>query len=185
MPDKGGLQLLPETRKKITIITPGENRFIYFGISTIIIILGVYGGLLWYSHRVDVQLTDANTTLTAQEQKRDKASENMLLTLNKQFGTTSQVLKNHTFWSAGFSRIESAMLNNIQFKSFTATADTGTIQIQGLSNSYTILAQQLASFTADDSIKDVTLSRVATETSGKLTFSMTVKFDPAKFLKTK
>jgi hypothetical protein len=183
MADKGGLQLLPETRKKIDIKVPGENRLIYIGAALIVVILAVYGGLAWYSSSLSTKISNADTQLIALEKLRDQKGEEKLLTLSKQLAITNQIVNNHTYWSVGLSRIESVLQNNIQFKSFGSTLSENSFHMRALSDNYSTLAKQLAAFVADDAVTDVTLDGVSTLTSGKLDFNSKISFDPAKFLK--
>lgn len=185
MADKGGLQLLPETRKKIDVQVPGENKLIYFGITLVLIILAASGGLWWYGNSLNAKITDADNQIMALEKQRDKKTEQNLLTLAKQVAITNQILNKHVYWSTGFTKIESALQNNIQFRSLSGILGEQSFQIGALSDNYTTLAKQLAAFVADDAIKDVTLDGVNTLTSGKLDFNARIKFDPTKFLNKK
>lgn len=182
MADKGGLQLLPENRKRIDIVIPGENRLTYIGAILIVLVLVVAGGLWLYSESLATKITNQVDELASLEKTRNPDAEKKLITLSKQFSITSQIIKNHAYWSIGLSKIESALQNNIQFKSFTATLTEGSLNIQALSDNYTTIARQLAAFIADDSITDVTLNGVNALTSGKLDFNTKITFDKTKFL---
>ena len=182
MADKGGLQLLPENRRSINVIIPGENRLTYLGVALIVLVLIITGGLWLYSRSLATNITNQVDQLTALENTRNTDGEKKLITLSKQLGITSQILKNHTYWSIGLSKIEVALQNNIQFKSFSAVLGEESLRIRALSDNYTTIAKQLAAFVADDSIKDVTLDGVNTLTSGKLDFNTKVTFDKTKFL---
>jgi Tfp pilus assembly protein PilN len=184
MADKGGLQLLPENRKRIDVKIPGENRMIYVGTGLTVLILIITGGLWLYSNSLTTKITDADKQIATLEGQRNnlKEAEQKLAILSKQIGITSQILKNHIYWSKGLSKIESALQNSVQFKSFSAVLSEGSLRIQAISDSYTVLAKQLAAFVADDSIKDVTLDNVNTLTSGKLDFNTKIQFDKTKFL---
>ena len=183
MADKGGLQLLPENRKRIDVKIPGENRLTYIGAALIVLVLMIVGGLWLYSENLADQITANDEQIAALESQRDTKAEQNLITLSKQVSITSQILKNHIYWSVGLSKIESAVQNNIQFKSLSAVLGEGSLHIRALSDNYTTIARQLAAFVADDSIKDVTLDGLSTLTSGKLDFSTKVEFNKAKFLK--
>jgi hypothetical protein len=183
MADKGGLQLLPETRKKIDIKVPGENRLIYWGVVLIILVLGAYAALWVYTDNLVTQIQNDDNQLMALEKQRDKKAEQSLLTLSKQIGITKQVLDNHIYWTTGLTKIESALQGSIQFKSFSAGLNDGTFSMRALSDTYTTLSRQLASFTADDAVKDVTLDAVNPLTNGKLDFNAKITFDKTKFLK--
>jgi hypothetical protein len=184
MADKGGLQLLPENRKRIDIKVPGENKLIYTGIGLIALVLAVTGGLWIYSNSLADKIAVEDNRIIALEKERNALSgaEQKLITLAKQMSITSQILKSHLYWSQGLSKIESALQNNIQFKSFSGIVGEDIFRIQALSDNYSTVAKQLAAFLADDSIKDITLDNVNTLTSGKLDFSSKIQFNKAKFL---
>jgi Tfp pilus assembly protein PilN len=184
MADKGGLQLLPENRKRIDIKIPGENRLIYIGIGLILLTLGVAGGLWAHSNNLANKIAVADEQIAALEKQRNSLNdaEQKLIILAKQMNITSQILKNHIYWSKGLSKIESALQSNIQFKSFSGLVSEDAFRVQALSDNYATIAKQLAAFLADDSIKDVTLDNVNSLTSGKLDFSSKIQFNRAKFL---
>ena len=184
MADKGGLQLLPENRKRIDIKTPGENKLIYASVSLVGLVLAAMGGLWLYGNNLATKITDNDKEIAALEEQRGKLkeTEQKLIILSKQISLTNQILKNHTYWSKGLSKIESALQSNIQFKSFSAILSEESFRIQALSDNYTTIAKQLAAFIADDSIKDISLDNVNALTSGKLDFNAKIKFDKIKFL---
>lgn len=183
MPDKGGLQLLPETRKKIDIKTPGENRLISVGVVLLIIVLALSGGLWWYGTSLASQVANADTQLVELEKRRDKKAEQNLLTLSKQVGITNQIIQKHTYWSTGFTKIESALQNNVQFKSFSATTGEESVSVHALADNYATIARQIAALVSDDALKDVSLNGVTSLTNGRLDFTLKLDFDSLKFLK--
>lgn len=182
MPDKGGIQLLPETRKKIEVNIPGENRLIYIGVALCVAVLVVYGGILFYSSSLNSQIAADDTQLQAIEKARNKTAEQNLITLSKQLAITAQVVKNHIYWSTAFSRIEAALQPSVQFESFSGNTSDSNVRFRATSDNYANIAKQIAAFVADDSIKDVSLDGVNILTNGKLDFSGKITFDPTKFL---
>lgn len=184
MADKGGLQLLPETRKKIEVKVPGENRLIYIGAILVGIMLVLYGGLYFYNNSLSADIANADNQLLALEKQRDKGAETKLLTLQKQIGITNQLIKDHVYWTTGFSHLEAAIEPNVQFESFSGTRVDNSLNIRATADNYSTIARQIAALVADDSIKDFTLNNVSTLTSGKLDFSAKINFDPIKFLGT-
>ncbi|OGN27395.1 MAG: hypothetical protein A2941_00935 [Candidatus Yanofskybacteria bacterium RIFCSPLOWO2_01_FULL_49_17] len=182
MSDKGGLQLLPETRHKIEVKIPGQNRLISIGIVLLVLVLIVYGSLAWYSGSTDAKIADADNQLAGIEQQRDKKSEAGLLTLSKQMAITGQIIQNHIFWSTAFSKLEAGLAGSVQFKSFSAQASDNTLHIRALADTYATIARQLAAFTGTDGVTDVNLDGVTTLTSGKLDFNTKLVFDRTKFL---
>ena len=184
MADKGGLQLLPENRKRIDVKIPGENKLIYVSLGLIALALIITGGLWLYSNKLTIKIVTADEGIATLEKQRGelKEAEQKLVTLSKQISLTNQILKNHLYWSIGLSKIETSLQGNIQFKSFSTNMSEETFRIQALSDSYTTIAKQLAAFVAEDSIKDISLDNVNALNSGKLDFNTKIKFDKTKFL---
>lgn len=183
MADKGGLQLLPETRKRLDIKIPGENRLIIIGVVLVTLVLMVGGGLWTYANSLQGKITKADEEIAVLESRRNLTKEKSLITLSKQLAVTDQVLKSHTYWSTGFSEIEKALQTNVQFKSFSVVLDEQSIHVRALTDNYTTLAKQLAAFAKLPSVTDVTLDGVISLTTGKLDFNSKVFFDSTEFLK--
>ncbi|OGN33097.1 MAG: hypothetical protein A3I39_02115 [Candidatus Yanofskybacteria bacterium RIFCSPLOWO2_02_FULL_47_9b] len=183
MTDKGGLQLLPENRRRIDVKVPGQNRPVTLSVVVLVLVIVIYGILSWYSSSLDTKIADADSRLASIDQQRDKTSENNLLILSKQMAITGQIINNHTFWSTAFSKLESGLAGSVQFKSFSAVASDNTLHIRALTDTYATIARQLAAFAGTDGVADVNLDGVSTLTSGKLDFNVKLIFDPTKFLK--
>ncbi len=183
MADKGGLQLLPETRKKLDIKVPGENRLIAVGVVCILLVSLAGGGLWAYADSLGKKISDADTQIVALDARRNLMTEKSLITLSRQMSVTDQVIKKHTYWSTGFSEIEKALQNNVQFKSFSVALGEQSIHIRALTDNYATLAKQLAAFTKLPAVTDVTLDGVTSLTTGKLDFNAKIFFNSAEFLK--
>lgn len=185
MTDQGGLQLLPETRKKIEIIAPGENRMLIIGAIILAIMAVLAGGLYFYENSLENKLVSLDSEITALEQQRDRKSEQNILVFNKQLSTLSDLLNNHTHWTTGLSKIEELTQSQIQFDSLIATTADNKVDFKATAPSYTAIARQIAAFLSDESITDINLNKVNTLTSGQLEFAMQIIFDKSKFLKNK
>src|SRR3989338_1887467 len=169
MPNQNGLQLLPETIRKIEVKVPGENRLVYAGITVLVLVLIVTGGLYFYKNGL--------------EEQRDKNAEGNLLTLSKQLSLISNLLDSHIVWSKALGKVEGLLQPQVQFLSFSAAISDNRFEFKALATNYTVVARQIAAFVSDDSIKDIELTNVHVLTSGKLEFSIKLEFDKTKFLK--
>lgn len=183
MPDQGGIQLLPESRRKIDIRTPGENRWVYAGVAALVLVFSVAAGLVFYRSGLEDKLAGLDTNLTNLEKKRDKKVEANLLTLSQQLALTTQLLNNHIFWSKALAKIEALTQPQVQFSTFNALAAEGKFEIKASTLNYTVLARQIAAYVSEDSIKDIDLSNVHVLTNGRLEFNIRITFDKNKFLK--
>lgn len=183
MPDQGGIQLLPETRRKIDIKTPGENRWLYAGAVALILAVSIAAGLAYYRGTLESTLAGLDADLTSLENQRDKKVEQNLLTLSKQLSMTTRLLSDHVFWSKALAKTEALTQPRVQFSAFSADAEEGVFQIKAYALNYTSLAKQIASYVSEDSIEDIDLSDVHVLTDGRLEFTIRLKFDKDKFVK--
>lgn len=182
MPDIGGLQLLPETRKKIEVRVPGQNRPVVLSSIFVLVILGLYLGLMFYNNSILSSVTQADEQLAALERSRDKKLEQKLLGLKSQLSVISPLISSHLFWSQGLSKVQNLVQPQVQFKSFNADGPAVKIVFQATAASYTVIAKQIAAFYTDDSITDIVLNKATSLPTGNVDFTMQLLFDPAKFL---
>ncbi len=185
MSDKGGLQLLPENRRKIDVKVPGQNRLIGIGMGFLIVVILIYGGLILYGKSIDKKIESADKQLAeiATQASAKKDSMEALNIISKQMAITEQIINNHTFWSIAFSKIEDRLAGAVQFKSLSAQAADATLNIRASTDTYATIARQLAAFTGTDGVTDVSLDGVNTLTTGKLDFNTKLTFNKEKFLK--
>ncbi len=183
MPDQNGLQLLPESRKKIEIKVSGENRLVYTGITVLVLMLVLTGGLYFYKGTLEDKKTGLDAGIVNLEKERDKKVESNLLILNKQLSLISKLLDSHVLWSKALSKVEGLLQPQVQFISFSAVVNDNRFEFKAKALNYTVVARQIAAFVSDDSIKDINLNNVHVLTDGKLEFSVRLDFDKNKFLK--
>ncbi len=183
MPNQNGLQLLPETRRRIDINIPGENRFVYVGTAILVLVVILIGGLYFYKTSLETQKTELDAQIASLEKERNIKVESNILTLHKQLSLISTLLDSHIIWSKALGKIENLLQPQVQFLSFSAAISDNRFEFKALANNYTVVAKQIAAFISDDSIKDVALTNVHVLTNGKLEFSIKIEFDKTKFLK--
>ena len=183
MPDQGGIQLLPESRRKIDIKIPGENRWLYAGVIALVLMFAIAAALAFYRGGLENKLSELDTDLVNLENQRDKKVEANLLTLSQQLALTTQLLSNHVFWSKALTKIEALTQPQVQFSTFNALAEEGRFEIKAFTLNYTVLARQIAAYVSEDSIKDIDLTDVHVLTNGRLDFTIKITFDKNKFIR--
>ncbi len=181
MADQGGIQLLPETRKKIEIKIPGENRWIYSGIAALGIVLAAYAGLTAYAGSLQTQVDEIDTSISTL--KRDKRAETELLDLGKQTAIVSQFLTNHIFWTKALGKLSNDIAVGVQLRNFNASVPKQNLLFRAFAPTYTVIARQVAALAADDGLTDIGLSNAKSANTGGLEFTVDLTFDPAKYLK--
>lgn len=185
MADRGGIQLLSDTRRHIDINVPGENRLLYWGIGCLIVVGTIFAGLTVYAQRLEGDITDLDGRLASQNQERqqfESASANMAA-FSKQSSLAGNLISGHLFWSKAFSKLQSISQPQLQMSSFSASAAKKEMVIAARAPNYTTIARQIAAFVSDDSIKDITLTNAKASNLGGLEFGIKIEFDEAKLLK--
>jgi len=179
--DVKGLQLLPETRKKIEVVMPGENRWLYSGIIFLILCASIVGGLYFYSSSLSAKIAEIDSQLAAMEGDRDSAFEREVLTLNKQLALISQLAGNHIYWTKSLDKLETLAVDQVQLTSLKMESD-GKIALSALAGNYSALARQIASLTASDAVTDIDLGTIKGRTDGKLEFNLSILIDKSRMI---
>ena len=184
MPDNnGGLQLLPETRRRIDLYTPGQNRGLYVALGILGLVLLTYGGLYFWQRQLVVHYTDSAKALQDAEHGRDLKQETALLQLKDRIALVKPLLNNHIAWSAAFVRIQRLIGPDIQFDSLNVKLDKNEYNFKAFAASYLAVAKQLAAFYADDAITDVVVGKLSALPTGKVEFTAQLTLDPNKTIK--
>ncbi|MBI2057694.1 MAG: hypothetical protein HYT63_01790 [Candidatus Yanofskybacteria bacterium] len=182
MSEGGLIQLLPETRRKLEIKLPGENHPVYLAVGFLVLVALLFGGLKVYSSILKNNLTTLDEEGTALEKSRDRAFESELLVLNKRFALSSGLIDGHIIWSEALVKLQNLMPKQSQMDTFFADTQARKIELKGRASSYTVIAQQIASFLSEEAVLDIDLNKVNSLSSGMLEYDMKIIFDKNKFL---
>lgn len=183
MADNGGLQFLTETRKKIEVSVPGQNRLLVFSLIFLAVILAIYGGLVYYKGSLTAKLDQTNQRLVEIEKARNKKNEESLLKLKSDLALVKPLIENHISWSEAFARIQNLVIPQVQFDSLYVKLDKKEFSFKAFAPSFTVVAKQLAVFYADNAIRDVSVGKVSSLSNAKVEFSAQLVLDLDKIIK--
>jgi predicted regulator of amino acid metabolism with ACT domain len=183
MPDKGGIQLLPETRKKIEVKVPGEHRFIYIGSALLAVVVVAFVVLKGMTRNLEGEIRNKNAQIVQLTTARNTETEEQLIALSKQTKLINEFLKSHVFWSTALNKIQQALQQQVQIAQLSALADSNEITFTAKAPDYTTIARQIASFVSDDGLKDVQITNARSSNEGQFEFGVKLIFDPTKYLK--
>ncbi len=183
MDSNGGLQLLPETRKKIEVKIPGQNRLTTFSFIFLALILALYGGLMLYQGMLSSDLDEIERQLVDIEKGRDKKEEKKMLDLHNTLSIIRPLLESHVVWSEGLTRIQNLVNPQVQFDSLSAKIDREEYIFKAYAPNYAVIAKQIAAFYTDPAIVDINLGKVTSLPAGKLEFNMLLNLDIDQFLR--
>jgi len=182
MPYRGGVQLIPDIQKRPTLgaYTRG-NRWFWSGVGlgvALIVIWAIFNG---YAGNLQDQIAKLDGQLIANEKMRDKDKEGDLIAAYQQSKVFRQLLAGKSYWSKALLSMEQMTLSSTVFTQLSASLVDQTITFQGSSTNYQAVARQLASFTANTGITDVSLQNIKT-TPGGVEFNGILKLDSKKLI---
>lgn len=181
MDGREGLQLLPGTKKRLGIKTPGENKFLYVGSAILGAALVTVFAMGHYETSLKNQVKQLNDQLVALEQKRNKKDEAELRLVKDRMMVTGDLIKNHPYWTQAFSWFENLLQSEVQVKGMSLDK-SGKITFSAVATSYTVIARQLAVLLTDDKIKDLKFGGIKSSTDGGLEFGMELNVDLSRII---
>lgn len=183
MADAGGLQLLPNTRKRIDYSAPGQNRLLLLSFVFVVLVVGAYFALSYYKEKITSELNVINEDIVKNEEARSKTDEDNFLKLKNSLSAVEPLLKKHNFWSSAVTHLQSKIHPEVQFSSLSMNSNKDEIVFKAQASSYTTVARQIAAFYSDSSITEVVIGKIIAMPDGRAEFSIQLKFDPAKLIR--
>ena len=183
MPELGGFQLLPQTKKELGLKESSKGSFVGVSAAVAVGLSILFLGGTFYATSLGKKLNSTIQNITDLESQRDSAAEKRLLVLSKQAKQTSTALSGHNIWTKALDSFARLLQPQIQVKNLSGSLESTTLDFGGAALNYTAIAKQIAAFRDYPGITDVTLSGVHTTDAGRIEFSMKVIFDPAKFIR--
>lgn len=174
------LELLPEKTKRIEL---GARRISGPGFLFLIVILVLYGGLLFYNQTLKKRAEELDATFIAFNQSRDRNQENRVNEVKSKLDQAKILLDEHILWSKGFKKVQQLTLPSVQFDSLAASLPELKFEFRATAPNLTSIAKQGANFLADESIKDLSINQIKILTTGSTEFVIKLTFDKDKFLK--
>ncbi len=174
------LELLPEKTKRIEI---GTKTAFNPGVLILVIVLILYGGLLFYNWTLKIKVQEMDAAFIAFNQARNKNQENRVSEVQSKLSQAQALLEEHALWSKGFKKIQQLTLPSVQFQSLTASLPELKFEFRATAPNLTSIAKQGANFLADQSVRDMSINQIKILTTGKTEFVIKLTFDRDKFLK--
>ena len=174
------ISLIPKEYKKTKI---GFGRVIskigVIAIILVILALLAYGGLLFYSSKMEENINSIQAQIKELNQQRDEEFEKEVVATDKALKNLKTIFKNHLYWSNIFSTIEELTVPELGFTGFSGNlsgSSSATISLAGRTSGYTYLAKQMVSFQENDSISGIVVSGISLSTEGGIEFVLNINF---------
>lgn len=140
------------------------------------------GGTFMYGKYLDKSIADKDAQLKKAEGAFDTASIVDLSRLDIRLTQARTLLGSHVAPSGVFTLLSATTLERVQFTSLDLGIEgdgSAKIALTGVADSFSSLALQSDQFSAAKALRDVVISGITTDTSGRVQFSLSASIDPA------
>ena len=178
---------LPFSLQKTTQIKPlkppreGLGVLFFSGIVLLLIAVFLFAGVFLYKQYLNGQIKDLSASLKRIEADFQAPLIEQLAEVAKKIDAAKSALSAHRSPSGALQFLEDNTLDSSAFSSFNLAVKNESLSMTGESKSYTSLAQQLAVLEQNPLIKSVALSNPALEETGKISFAVSIIFNPGVF----
>jgi hypothetical protein len=164
------VNLLPQYASAAMRGLPVELRLLRFAVACIFFFTLVYGGMVGYEAYFVFQtelgqyrLRELNNQILGYSDLQTQVAET-----NTTLVALNDLLANHIYWTNWFQFLEHYTLPKVYFTNFTGSS-TGTMNLDGVAESYTTITQQVNAFRAAGELVTAVEVNTATRTSADAT----------------
>lgn len=179
------ISLLPKKKTKRPIFTLRffrENALGSFlgGIFIILVILFYFGNAA-YKGALTREIAKVDQRIVEVQSERDVMVEEDVKDLATRLSVIDSLLLNHTYTSQIFAFLERMTHPAVQFKDFSYRMQGNTITMNGSTQSYTTLGEQIVALEQSSDIKNLAISNIQLDKSGRVLFSISFEVDEALY----
>jgi len=189
------VNLMPEE------VTRGEEpkkkliNLALFSLGAIVLVLLVYGGLVFYQTRIvtETQAVKAERTDLDSKIRNLKKEQEKSVDFNERLEAIKNVLNTHIYWSKFFEKLENYTLKDVYYTGSFNGSTQSQITLSAVAPDYNTVAEQLLIFqNADDFLTDVSITGASKSSSqgqradigeneSKVSFSVSLDILPSVF----
>jgi len=161
------IEIVPKEKiKKIT----KEGLLFYASLGLLVVALLSFAFLFYYEKKSLDTISELNDSLAQQQtQERKELSKRVFLAKEK-IESFSVLINDHRKSSNAFSLLEGNTHPEAYFTNFGLTPDKGAMTLQGETENFETLAQQIMIFREDESVKEINLSGTGMGKEGGVSF---------------
>jgi Tfp pilus assembly protein PilN len=175
------ISLLPKKKAKRTALnlrffkenTAGSVLWV------VLIVLGLafYFGSITYKRALTRDLEDAASNILRVQSERDAMVEEEVRDFAVRLSAIDSLLLNHAYTSAVFAFLERATHPAVQFRDFSYRTQGGVISMNGTTQSYTTLGEQIIALEQNRNIRKLAVSNIQLDKSGRVLFGISFDVD--------
>ncbi len=174
-------------KQSLTAASRGSGVGIFFLLSLLIFVMSLIsaGAVFGYQYILNGTIADKDNSLRKAEGAFDAGTIQDLLRLDNRLTQARGLLQKHVAPSAILYFLSTITLERVQLNSFNMTLDnTGgaSMSITGIADSFSSVALQSDQFGSTKVLKDVIVSGVSVNDTGKVSFAVNATVDPSLIL---
>lgn len=180
MPEEPIAKIIPKPKPK----APGwVNVLFYFSIILIIILIA---GFLFLKSK-NISLKEEKENLERQiaelEGVEEKELEETISVFGEKIRVFKELFRNHKISSNFFSLLENSCHPKVQFTRLDLNVENYQANLEGKTESFQSLGEQLFILRRNENIKEFNLSHISLDREGKVKFGLTLTLQPGVFKK--
>ncbi|MDO8504186.1 MAG: hypothetical protein Q7S60_05935 [bacterium] len=158
-----------------------QNALLYLSLALLLAAVISFFLLGRFIKNADISLKNLEETLTKEKTSQEIDLEKSIIFWQIKIRDFSQLLERHVYPSNFFDFISKIAHPKTWFQQVALDLKESKVAIQGSTESFTTLGQQLFILEQEPSIKDFTLSSLLIGKKGKVDFSLNITLDPNLF----
>jgi len=171
------MEIIPKETPKIP---PWLDILFYFAIGFLVLVFIASFVINQPLKSSQETLEDLESTL-AKEVSERASLKNEILTYQKKINDFSFLIDNHRNVSKIFAFMENQCHPKVWFSGFSLNAEERMVTLTGEAQDFESLGQQMLILRDEKMIKSVGLLNISMKKEGKITFNLSISFDPLIF----
>lgn len=168
------IEIIPKPAAKLPF---WQNALFYFSIAILLLSVFTYFILDFFIQKAEDTSQALEETLTQQKTPQQKSLETKVLGYREKIGDFESLINSHAYSSKFFEFFQRLSHPQIWFSTITLNLKNHDLMIEGLSDSFSVVGQQLIIFQQENLIKKVNLSNLSIGKEGKVEFTFNLSFD--------
>lgn len=154
----------------------------YLSVALVIVTVFCYVIFSFKVYLQNQQIDDINQKILSSTSGKNKLDEQRVTTYKKKLDDFASIINNHRISLNIFDFIESKTLPDVWFSGFNVAEAAGTINFSGTAKNMEALSAQMKVFeTSRDAITNIGLLSSQSAADGKVTFTLSISFNPSIF----
>lgn len=131
-----------------------------------------WGGLRWYLSRIDSQTTGLQSQIDAAKPTLEGDTVDQLVDFSARLDTIAMQAPKRVEVAGRFGYLEKVTLPNIVLTKYEFDETGQAINIEGISNDFRSLAQQLITFKSEPELSNIWVEEIKNTEDGKIKFTL-------------